>query len=551
MENSRRLWLAVLFICTVIQGALYFSASAYFHLEDVYFHLARIEGIASGLAAGNFPVWINSFLLDGYGVPEGIMYPDTLLYLPALLRMAGLPLSLVYNVYWLGITFLGMYACYFVYSRWTCSAMAGCAAAVLYNSCYFQLFCHGFSAGACAAMAVFPLAVFGLWSVLRGDASLWYLAVIALCIICQSHVISVLLVCVMAVFMLARYGGSLREPGRRRAFLLLAGFGFLLNAWRLVPLLDFYPRMMFHINDAAHYFEGKLATLNYMTFTLPEMLHNSFLWGWPLVSLTGFFFVYRLCRRDCTGGWYATLFLCGIISLGMWRGFPWQLLEGLPLLGWLLPKFQFSMRFIHLALVPLVYYLGRYTAELAGCLRYGRWWLAIGCVLVSCWSLYMNATMQPEMRGGSGNKGSEYLFMESIPSTGIYNYEDYLYADVSFGDLRNRQGLPRGAGDIYTDAEVIQFVRQDSRLSLVYGSDRETYAELPVFFYHGYRGELEDGSPARLGETPEHIMTASLPAGRHTLKVWYQGPWYYDASCLLSLCGFCLFVLCLRRKGGR
>ena len=69
MTDTENFWLPVLFLCTVIQGALYFSAGTYFPADDTYFHLARIEGIARGLRDGVFPVWINGFLLDGYGVP--------------------------------------------------------------------------------------------------------------------------------------------------------------------------------------------------------------------------------------------------------------------------------------------------------------------------------------------------------------------------------------------------------------------------------------------------------------------------------------------------
>ena len=187
-------------------------------------------------------------------------------------------------------------------------------------------------------MAFFPLTVFGLWSVLRGRWQYWYLGVAGVCIICQSHLISLLLLLPVAACLLVVHGRGLSQPVRRRAFFKLLLFGLLLNLWRLVPLLDFYPRMQFHISDTQHYFYGNLASLHYMTFSFGELLYNGFMWGWPLVLLTIFGVCCRYGIRECPG-WYGTLLLCSLITLGMWQGFPWQLLESLPVLGGFLPKF--------------------------------------------------------------------------------------------------------------------------------------------------------------------------------------------------------------------
>lgn len=552
MTDKESFWLLVLLLCAAIQGGLYFSDGTYFPADDTYFHLARIEGIAEGLRDGVFPVWINGFLLNGYGVPEGIMYPDTLLYLPGILRLTGMSLSGAYSVYWLVITFLGMYSCYFAYNRWLGSPCGGCAAAVLYSSCYFLLWNHGISAGLSAAMAFLPLTVFGMWSVLKGRWQYWYLGTAGLCIVCQSHLISLLLLLPVAACLLVMYGRNLSQPVRCRGFFKLLFFSLLLNLWRLVPLLDFYPRMQFHISDTQHYFGGNLSSLHYMTFSLDEMLHNGFMWGWPLILMM----LVVLCGSCCgyagggygIRGWHGTLLLCSVITLGMWQGFPWQLLESLPVLGTFLPKFQFPMRFISLGLVPLVYYLAGYAAALAEKWQQCRWLLAAACIAAACLSLYLNAAMELAIRGDYFPKSRGYACIEALPSTGAYNYEDYLYADVSFDRLRNRDGSRRTGADLYTEAEVVSFARQGSRLELAYCSEYDTAVELPLFFFEGYRGELEDGSSAVIGETAEHIMTVMLPAGEHYLSVWYEGQWYYGTACQLSFFGTLLFALCVFRR---
>ena len=67
--------------------------------QDLFFHLSRIEGIKEGLLAGHFPVKMQSVWFAGKGYPVGIYYGDFLLYFPALLRIAGLPVITAYKIF--------------------------------------------------------------------------------------------------------------------------------------------------------------------------------------------------------------------------------------------------------------------------------------------------------------------------------------------------------------------------------------------------------------------------------------------------------------------
>lgn len=60
---------------------------------DVFFHLNRVMGIAEGLSAGDFPVYVHGYQMQGFGTADGVLYPDLLLYVPALLVICGVPLA--------------------------------------------------------------------------------------------------------------------------------------------------------------------------------------------------------------------------------------------------------------------------------------------------------------------------------------------------------------------------------------------------------------------------------------------------------------------------
>lgn len=67
--------------------------------HDITFHLSRIEGIKEGLLSGQFPVRIQPTWFEGAGYAVSVMYGDTLLYIPAILRIMGFSLQASLKIY--------------------------------------------------------------------------------------------------------------------------------------------------------------------------------------------------------------------------------------------------------------------------------------------------------------------------------------------------------------------------------------------------------------------------------------------------------------------
>ena len=66
--------------------------------HDTGYLLFRLEGVARGFVAGEFPPRMQTSQLHGYGYPAGVTFPDLFLYPFALLRAAGLGLNNTYRV---------------------------------------------------------------------------------------------------------------------------------------------------------------------------------------------------------------------------------------------------------------------------------------------------------------------------------------------------------------------------------------------------------------------------------------------------------------------
>lgn len=212
-------------------------------------------------------------------------------------------------------------------------------------------------------------------------------------------------------------------------------------------------------------------------------------------------------------------------------------------------KFQFPFRFIHIGMIPLAYFLAKYLVEMASRIKWGQVLLGGLCVFLACWSLYMTMFMEFHSYGMVNKPKFERRVVEEIDSANIYQYQDYLYAGMDFDTMRTPTGAKRVGGreEIVTEAHILSYAKESSRITLAYQAEQDTVAELPAFFYHGYAGVLETGESVALGQTEEHIMTARLPAGSHVLTVWYQGAWAYSMANWLSLIGLAVFFWLLYR----
>ena len=84
---------------------------------DLWFHLLRIEGVAQGLRAGQFPVRIQPDWMNGYGYPVSVFYGDGVLGIAELLRWIGFPLQTAYKVYVYVISFGTFMTAWYAFRR--------------------------------------------------------------------------------------------------------------------------------------------------------------------------------------------------------------------------------------------------------------------------------------------------------------------------------------------------------------------------------------------------------------------------------------------------
>lgn len=347
---------------------------------DISFHLARIEGIYEGIAAGTFPVRMDGFMLHGQGYADPIFYPNLFLYIPALFRLAGMPVLRAYKLF-LGIW--NLFTCvltYYSFRKIVKSNKAALVGMIIYVLSPYRILClYGRGAlGEGLALTFFPLVAAGLWMLLspakkKGEkvfANFPVQGIIALVLgltgILQTHILS----CEMAgIFMILALLICAKRTFRIRTLVSLvisAVLVVLLNLWFLIPFLQSYGMDLYVFNnlDLLPY-ENSLSLYelfgsqfdlygqsSVLTNDLRDEMGLSLGLAIPfgvLVTLFGIRLIASKRKTDTAKLITVTGILGTVAAWITTYYFPWKQVENIPVVGKLFCMVQFPWRYLDIS----------------------------------------------------------------------------------------------------------------------------------------------------------------------------------------------------------
>ncbi len=541
---------------------------------DMRFHYYRLYTIAEGLRDGFFPVKIQPEWFNGYGYATGIFYGDLLLYFPAALYLLGFSMGTAYKSYILLINVLTIgnsYLCFKTVSKDKYIALFG---TVVYSSFLHRLVALYTRAalGAFTGLAFLPLVLLGLWAIYYGEDKEykrgWLFLVIGATGIIESHLLGTLMTVLFVVIFILF---SLKQTFRKRTVLALgkAVLGCIMaNLFYIVPFLDTYRSMTLAVDDYTgnkplYYnsaFLSQLFSTSYNAIAdvkedLSGMLQDMPMSVGPvsgLVILAAVCYLIRYYHKDGNArkenGLLVKLLVLTFLSLWMSTNlFPYIWLdEYCPALYAGLKKFEFAWRFLAMAstFITLLYValmgkakalFGRKRTLAAG---------AIVCMLF-CY------------------QGADYLFQYSnlmIP----FEYEDsfrdltvraiydgaYLPQGTDFQKMTPQLLLPEGTG---ISATMTARTGTAMDIQVENPTDTETYIDLPLLHYQGYRAQSDAGQlTVSAGEN--NRLRVAVPEGfKGNMHVFFAEPWYWRVAEIFSLLFWFLLVgyLLLHMKNKR
>ncbi|MDO4285910.1 MAG: 6-pyruvoyl-tetrahydropterin synthase-related protein [Eubacteriales bacterium] len=560
------IWLFMAGLALVATLPLYNDFGNFTH--DMHFHLDRIEGMAdwlSHLSAAQPLQRINEVDYAGAGYPSPVYYPELFLLVPALCRVLGGSLLTSYKIFVYLVNLMTAGISYYAFTKLSGRKLVGAAGSALYTFALYRLadiYTRG-AIGEFLAMAFMPLLFWSLYEVIFRDRRRWGMLALAMTGILQSHILSTVLCAYLGLlFVIAGLGRLFRERGRVLALGKAAGLTVLINLWFLLPLLQYstLPIQASFGQDGA-VLRGNAVYLSQLFALFTQSKGNNLWMGTTQEEMT-LSVGAVLAAGAAAALWYRLrdgrrreqppaqgLFLAGA-ALSIWAStiyFSWDWAAQLPYLG----RIQYVWRFLapasaflcYPAAVAMVRFLEEWRGSGREMRAAGRWQsgqFVLGVVLavsVAGAIPYLDSIGQHPAHSKEETESS------------LQADELYLLREVSYHDLN----AIVTSGDFTMEAEQVR--REGTTVSAVLtvsGADEESWIELPVYWYPGYRLRDVEGNeiPIRLSQesgavrfTPENGTTAI------TLRFEEPALWRAaDVVSLLTLAGVGIWLVYRKRQ---
>ena len=521
--------------------------------HDLLFHLNRIEGIAAGLRCGQFPVRIHASTLVGYGYAASEFYPELFLYIPALMRNAGVSLAVSVQVFLAAVNFATGLFCYSSVRRLLRSREMAVGATALYLLNPYRLVNLYVRAafGEALAMTFFPLVLVAMRELLAGDSRCWPMLTLSMFCIFMSHLLSTMFAaffCALAV--LICLPKLIRELRRIWHGILAALLTVLCGLWFIVPMIAYIREGIstyvgfdswLHALQPGGLLVGFAGSTGSVTDSLEDFSYTiGVVPGLAIMAGTALAFIgLAVCRDDWQPEIRRLTGIClvlGTVALLMSTTlFPWRFLclTRKPF-SLVFHQIQFPWRFVGIATVFL---------SLAGAWGYMQSQknrsAGIAALLILC-VVFGGYVMQHVVERGT------VLGPEDISNTRQNQFE-YLYPytekeALAAGRLQVRGLTPYTLSDVRKEGTNIRF-----RLSIQPG---EYLIEPPLLYYPGYEAVAEDGTKYEVDRNINNILRIMYPSDgtEKLIQVRFREPRLWRLAEGLSVFGLLILGILLMRR---
>lgn len=552
---------AVYYLVIILMASIPLFNNYLIRGHDIYFHLMRIEGLAQGLRAGEFPVRIQPAWYDGYGYAVSVFYSDLFLYPAALLRLLGISLQDAYKVYVvlcnIATTLISGYSFGKIFRKREIGVFGSC----LYTLAPYRLvnlYTRG-ALGEYTGMIFWPLLIYSCILLLNEDRNKVQLqkgAVlmgISMAGMLQSHMLTAEIACMVLLLLVIVHC--------RRIFhkeVILAGCGAVavalgLSAWFLIPFLDYMLFGRFNINsirnnDIMIQRQGTFLSQVFAIFdnAVGQSLDagagtaGDFTQGVGLSLMLSVIILMLLCiwgylKQEERRNRQITITAAGLGVLMVVMStlyFPWDRLCRISrIFRYIIVKIQFPWRFTGVAvgLLAVVWCaVLNYTER-----EYDRRkkvitiCLAVGILLLSVGHFVIDL-----------NQRAERIQVRSIEEmdTFVASGEEYLPVDTILDKLK--------AQELYKDdcVEISDVVYHGTSITMHVKntSAQQEGLELPRLYYAGYQAleVMDEGQhfPIEVTDGINHVIKLMIPEqteGNITLS--FREPWYWRLAEIITL----------------
>ena len=520
--------------------------------HDLDFHLMRIEGIKDGLLDGQFPVYLYPNNLKGHGYLASL-YPSLFLYIPAVLRICGVSMVTSYKFLIALLQVATMVTSYYSVKKITNSNWAGLAGMILYTLAPYRIINIYVRAalGEALAMVFLPIVILALYEMIFGDKKKWFLLVIGLTGIIQSHVLSCLFMGVLCASICIVYIKKILKEKRIGIFVKALAFLAGINMAFFIPFL-FYSKSnlklstlnMFGFSEMS-IFPSELfmqvATMkdsevvrNGIGSEMIPMLGGAFLLG---IIITGVFIIIKGRDAEENHSFVKVLFAIQVLFLfGTLTWCPWETLQKFSVIDNIVTKIQFPWRFLSIVtivgsvLIPMVI------------LKYDKFChhknlIMIILIIVSTYEAFMimDTTLTQEI-----------AYTKISGDIADAPQGEYAPEKMNMNDLLKsvRPILYDGKG------EVSEYIKKGTTVKFsVKDITKQSLVEVPLTYYRGYHASM-DGRELELMESENGKVQVTIPAidGKGEIKVQFEQPKEFYIGYMITIISLILLFLFIKKE---
>lgn len=559
IRQNKALIIAIIGIAGLASLPIFMKGIALGH--DHRFHLARIESIANGIAAGNIPVKMHSFLVEGYGYPVGVFYGDLLLYIPAALRLIGFSITTTYKIYLLTVNLLTTVSAYYcgrkIFEKRS-TAILFSLAYVTASYKFVTMFVRS-AVGEYTSFIFYPLILMALWDMYTNDPesedyykNSYYLAAGMIGLL-YTHVLStemsmIGLIMVAIVF--------IRKTLRKKT-LAVYGKAVVLSAvigsafW--IPFIDYYIRSDIviknkvsgspsliqntgaYISDYFAFFRDFYGANSEIVTRRMQISPGPLLMLVLLAAIT----VIALTRKPNRKMNCMTLFSVGFLIISS-NLFPWNMLAQSTGIGNFMAQVQFPWRYLGFAVLCLSLLMG-IILEDETVVEFGGNWICplivVICIFSACFFVSnCEDSAEPSVHIDEAD------FYEEAPA-GLGQGREYAIPHTDFGLLDNNV--------VSNNADAVIIAEKDINLSVdITNSGNDAYIDIPRFAYPCYKATTDKGEVLKTETGDNNRLRISLPNNyKGIVEIRFTEPWYWRLAEIISLVAvIVLSVATLKRR---
>lgn len=512
--------------------------------QDLAFHLLRIEGIADGLRQGEFPVRMQSRWIDGYGYPVSVFYGDILLYVPAMLRLAGFTILEAYKIFVilinLGTILISRYAFGRIFEKrstvWLCT-MAYVLSAYRLVDVYIRQ-----AVGEYSAMMFLPLVALAVYGIYTADEKDWrnykkngsYLA-IGMTGLLHTHMLSMEMTVIVLAGLCVLFLKKTFRKNSIRVYVKAIMLTLCLNAFYLVPFADYF----LTVPVKAAWGTGGIKTIQmegasvsqYVAF-FQDPFGYAYSFGDSLLSLTpglllmaAFAYgIFRMVTKKSNKMITILTLLSALMLFVSSNLFPWNWIACHVPGGGLLCQVQFPWRYLSMACVLLTLLSGFLYETLLNENKHWKKYVINAAVLTE---LFMSCFFVSSYIDGAQFR--EFFDTADLDTQYVGN-EEYIRVGTERSNLQYKL--------CGSNVEKLEICNRRGNAMDIYCKTSAKAGEvlLPLFHYKGYQVKDENGHQYEIEDGPQNEICVKIPANfEGMLKVRFVEPAYWRVAEVTSL----------------